>query len=220
VKTMTPFDWGAKRLLWVLAVIAMLLAAAGLPAQAQRISPSPAQHIAASEPVSGTMTPAAGIGTPGAVLSGKERNAAGVEQSGKAPAREGAAPGKTGTATPSAEPEESVLFEHEPPTRVRISILNATGAPDGAAKVAVLLGDYRRRHLEDKMGLKIELVNISTGDGRIPAPVAVYYRPGFLRAALLLARAIPGDTVVSAMRPQALKRAGVDVEVVVGQALP
>jgi len=119
-----------------------------------------------------------------------------------------------------AEINENLLYEHVPPTRVRLAIVNATGQANGAAKVAVLLSEYRRRPLEEKMGLKIDVVNISTGYERTQAPAVVYYRPGFLRAAMLLAQAIPGDTMVSAMRPQALKRAGMDVEVVVGEPLP
>jgi hypothetical protein len=205
---------------------------------AQRASRSAGRQIAANDSTSGTLVPGAGLGAPGAGLGGPGTGMApqGAD-AGNAPApgapgaalapKDGAAPGQgpagkegMGGDPTQSEINEKLLYEHVPPTRVRIAVVNATGKPDGAAKVAVLLSEYRRRPLEDKLGLKIDLVNISTGYDRTQAPAVVYYRPGFLRAALLLAQAIPGDTMVSAMRPQALKRAGMDVEVVVGEALP
>ena len=197
-----------------------VLASAPLHAQ-RRARATVAPQIAANEPGSALTAPGAAMApvAPPAPPSGEATPAA----PGTAAAAGPTAPSATAAPEggPSKEEEiEALLYEREPLTRVRIAILNATGNPAGAAKVAVLLGDYRRRPLEDKMGLKIELVNLSTSYQKTQAPAVVYYRQGFLRAALILARAIPGDTMVSAMRPEALKRAGVDVEVVVGEELP
>ena len=108
----------------------------------------------------------------------------------------------------------------EPPTRVRIAILNATGKPGGANKVALLLSEVKRRALEDQIGLQLEVVNLSTADSVRPGQSVLFYRPVFLRAALAMARAIPGEQLVQPMRPAGLKRAGVDVEIVVGEDLP
>lgn len=108
----------------------------------------------------------------------------------------------------------------EPPTLVRVAILNATGKPGGANKVAVLLGEYKRQALEDQIGMQIEVVNLSTADSVRAGRSVLFYRPEFLRAALAMAKAIPGDQFVEPMRPAGLKRAGVDVEIVVGQELP
>jgi hypothetical protein len=201
------------------ALILPVLASA--PLHAQQTRRPAAFRIAANEPGAALTSPGSALApdaAPGNTGAGtaSDAHAPGAAMAPKLPG----APG-----TPSAEPSkedltEALLYEREPLTRVRIAILNATGKPTGAAKVAVLLGDYRRRPLEDKMGLKIELVNISTSYQKTQAPAVVYYRPGFLRAALILARGIPGDTIVAAMRPEALKRAGVDVEVVVGEELP
>ena len=112
------------------------------------------------------------------------------------------------------------LLGPEPPTRVRVAILNATGKPGGANKVAVLLGEYKRQALEDQIGLQIEVVNLSTAETIRPGQSIVFYRPEFLRAALAMAKAIPGEQFVEPMRPAGMKRAGVDVEIVVGKELP
>lgn len=116
--------------------------------------------------------------------------------------------------------EEEAEGAGEPPTRVRIAILNATGKPGGANKIALLLSEVKRRALEDQIGLQIEVVNLSTAEGVRPGRSVLFYRPVFLRAALAMAQAIPGDQLVQPMRPAGLKRAGVDVEIVVGEELP
>jgi hypothetical protein len=136
----------------------------------------------------------------------------------------------TQAATPSVTPVEGApavsaddldsLLGPEPPTRVRVAILNATGKAGGANKVAVLLGEYKRQALEDQIGLQIEVVNLSATEIARPGQSILFYRPEFLRAALAMAKAIPGDQFVEPMRPASLKRAGVDVEIVVGKELP
>jgi hypothetical protein len=118
-------------------------------------------------------------------------------------------------------PEDSdSLLGPEAPTRVRVAILNATGKPGGANKVAVLLSEYKRRALEDQIGLQIEVVNLSSAESVRPGQSTLFYRPEFLRAALAMAKAIPGEQFVEPMRPAGMKRAGVDVEIVVGKELP
>ncbi|MFI5400811.1 MAG: LytR C-terminal domain-containing protein [SAR324 cluster bacterium] len=116
--------------------------------------------------------------------------------------------------------EAQLLFAPEPPTEVRVAILNATGKPSGANKVAVLLSEYKRRDIEDRIGMQLEVVNLSSAEAVRPGRSILFYRPEFLRAALAMARAIPGEQLVEPMRPAALKRAGVDVEIVVGAELP
>lgn len=116
--------------------------------------------------------------------------------------------------------EAQLLFGPEPPTEVRVAILNATGKPGGANKVAVLLSEMKRRDIEDRIGMQLEVVNLSSAEAVRPGRSILFYRPEFLRAALAMARAIPGEQFVEPMRPAALKRAGVDVEIVVGAELP
>jgi LytR cell envelope-related transcriptional attenuator len=145
-------------------------------------------------------------------------SAAGVTLPATLPAAVGAAPAAPAAAEP---PEEAdLLIAPEPPTRVRVAILNATGKPGGANKVAVLLSEYKRRAIEDQIGLQIEVVNLSSAESVRPGQTILFYRPEFLRAALAMAQAIPGEQFVEPMRPSGMKRAGVDVEIVVGEELP
>jgi len=134
-----------------------------------------------------------------------------------APASEAAVP-----APPTAAEleEEALLLGPEPPTQVRVAILNATGKPGGANKVAVLLSEYKRRAIEDQIGMQLEVVNLSSAESVRPGRSILFYRPEFLRAALAMAKAIPGEQFVQPMRPSDLRRAGVDVEIVVGAELP
>jgi hypothetical protein len=123
-------------------------------------------------------------------------------------------------ATTDLPDDSDSLLGPEAPTRVRVAILNATGKPGGANKVAVLLSEYKRRALEDQIGLQIEVVNLSSAESVRPGQSTLFYRPEFLRAALAMAKAIPGEQFVEPMRPAGMKRAGVDVEIVVGKELP
>jgi hypothetical protein len=214
------------------AALLALLLTSGTFVNAQDTSRRGLPQIAANDATPGAMgAPGSTLGAPGGGMGMPGGGAMGPagDQAPTAAGQPGAAMNPPGSAAAMAVPpegpsqaeiNEELIYEREPLTRVRIAIINASGQPNGAAKVAVLLNDYKRRPLEDKMGLQIEVVNISTGYERTQAPAVLYYRPGYLKAAMVLARAIPGDTMVSAMRPQALKRAGVDVEVVVGSALP
>src|SRR5208282_2482135 len=109
-------------------------------------------------------------------------------------ALEAAAP--TAPAPAEAQQEAQLLFAPVAPTRVRVAILNATGKPGGANKVAVLLSEFKRRALEDQIGLNIEVVNLSTAESVRPGESILFYRPEFLRAALAMAAAIPGQQFV------------------------
>jgi len=116
--------------------------------------------------------------------------------------------------------DDDALLPGQRLTRVRIAVLNATGKERGAYRVALMLDAARRRPLENRMGLMIDLVNISSSEGYSRADTVVFYKPGFLRPALILAQAIPGQTLVEAMRPESMTRTGVDVEVLINRALP
>jgi hypothetical protein len=103
---------------------------------------------------------------------------------------------------------------------LRLSILSGPAERERAARLAVLLEEYRRRELEEKIGLKLELLFVSTVNGSGTPRNVIYYRPGFLRAALFLAEAIPGRQTIQPMEPERLMKEGVDVEVWVGEQSP
>lgn len=107
-----------------------------------------------------------------------------------------------------------------PPTAVRVAILNASGVAVRGTQLALVLGEYRRRELEGLIGLKLELVNVSSTERKQLPESQVNYRPGFLRAALVIARAMPGDQRVRLMSGSSLKRLGIDIEILLGKEAP
>ena len=64
--------------------------------------------------------------------------------------------------------------------------------------------------------MKIELANVSRIRAKPAMGNVVFYRPQFLRAALLIAKAIPGEQSVRPMTPDRLQKSGIDVEIVLG----
>lgn len=105
------------------------------------------------------------------------------------------------------------------PTLARMAVVNASGTPTMGNQVALLLSDLRRLALERKMGMRLEVVNMSNTTERLPQTV-IYYRDGFLRAALTVAEQLPGDQSLAPMSPPQTQRAGIDVEIWLGKELP
>lgn len=105
------------------------------------------------------------------------------------------------------------------PTLVQVAIVNATSAPGLASQVSVLLTDVRRLALERQMGMRLEVVNASSTEERLTRTV-IYYREGFLRAALTIAEELPRDQRMEPMMPEQARRLGVDVEIWLGKELP
>ncbi|NIR99058.1 MAG: hypothetical protein GWO03_13810, partial [Gammaproteobacteria bacterium] len=109
-------------------------------------------------------------------------------------------------------------FPQPPPpaTAVRVAILDPAASLRNAGSIAMLLTEFRKRDLEAHIGMKVEVANISRIEARPTRPNVVFYRPGFLRAAALIAKVIPGDQSVRVMPPQRLEKSGVDVEIMLG----
>jgi len=194
------------------AVLAAIWVAFCAPAWGQAPPPAqpageatPAQPAMPEQPAAAPAQPAAGETTPA--------QPAMPEQPAMAPQGEAAraAPG---------EPVPNLELFKGPPTRVRVAIRDASGRNEAGTRIVVLLDQYQRRELERQIGLKLDVVN-SSAVGRTPLGRSViYYRPGFMRAALLIARAIPGNQIIEQMRPDSLHRIGVDVEIWVGKDTP
>jgi len=107
-----------------------------------------------------------------------------------------------------------------PSTAVRVAVLDAAPSLQRAGRIAVLLTQFRKRELEEHIGMKIELANVSSIPEQPALGNVVFYRPGYLRAAALLARDIPGEQSVRIMPPERMAVSGVDVEIVLGQIAP
>ena len=101
-----------------------------------------------------------------------------------------------------------------------MAVLNASGRAKGAALITFLLEEYRRKELETKIGKLISVVNQSRLMGKRLKNSIISYRPGNLRAALIMADVIPGKQTVIPMVPESTPKIGVDVEIRVGMELP
>lgn len=140
--------------------------------------------------------------------------AAGAQQSAPVPSGAGAA-----MPADYEEPRTYLAPWLSRPTLVQVAIVNATDHPGLASRVSVLLTDVRRLDLERQMGMRVEVVNASSTRERLPRTV-IYYREGFLRAALMIAEEMPRDQRMEPMTPEQAARVGVDVEIWLGKELP
>ncbi len=103
-----------------------------------------------------------------------------------------------------------------PSTRVRVAVMDSSPKMVRAGRVAVLLTRFRKRDLEATIGMKIDLVNVSSIFDKPVRKNIVTYRPGYMRAALLIAKAIPGEQSIAPLRPEIRKKDGVDIEILLG----
>lgn len=122
--------------------------------------------------------------------------------------------------TPYLPAKNAVLIPPSVPTRMRIAIFSKPDYQSLANRIFVLLGDLNRRVLEQRIGLKLSLVNISRSLDTPPIKNVIFYRPKFLRAALLLAETIPGEQIIRPMPTRKLKKSAADVEVWVSKEAP
>jgi hypothetical protein len=157
------------------------------------------------------------------------------EQPGTEPASESAAQQAEAPAMESKEAPEAAATAQEDkpwsenelsntyqphPTAVRVAVLDASGRSRGAGLIAFLLEEYRRKELERKIGKLITVVNQSRLMNIRLKNSIISYRPGNLRAALIMADVIPGKQYVVPIVPESTPKIGVDVEIRVGTELP
>lgn len=140
------------------------------------------------------------------------------------PASSATAPTLAALTEPSQGPVNLIAapFPQPPPpaTRVRVAILDSSPSLRRGSRIAVLLTRFRKRELEQHIGMKIEVANISSTPEQPAMGNVVFYRPAFLRAAALLAKAIPGQQAVRVMPPEMLASSGVDIEIFLGKNEP
>ena len=112
----------------------------------------------------------------------------------------------------------SAMLAYRPPLRLNLAVFNASPRVGTARRLAIMLEHQQRRSIEERLGLKLEILNISSvrEDLRLPR-TKIYFRPNFLKAALTFAEMIPGEQVVEPMPLSRLSRLGNDVEIYVGE---
>ncbi len=112
----------------------------------------------------------------------------------------------------------AALFAYQQPLQLNLSILNASPHVSSAQRLAILLERQQRRALEDRLGMKLEILNISSVREEVSLmKTKIYFRPNFLKAALALSELIPGEQVVEPMPLSRTNKMGTDVEIYVGE---
>lgn len=112
----------------------------------------------------------------------------------------------------------AALLMYQQPLQLNVSVLNASTRDQNAQRLAILLDRQQRQRLEEQIGMKLEVTNISSvREGMVLPQTKVYFRPNFLKAALALAEVIPGEQVVEQMPSSHKGRMGTDIEVYVGE---
>ena len=122
-------------------------------------------------------------------------------------------------------PEESVLLHpvfamlaYRQPIRLNVSVLNAARHVGGAQRLAILRERQQRRRIEQRVGMRLEVINISSVQEQMILPrTKIYYRPNMLKSAVTLADIIPGEQIVEPMPLNRGTKPTTDVEIYVGQ---
>ncbi|MBF0351700.1 MAG: LytR C-terminal domain-containing protein [SAR324 cluster bacterium] len=125
---------------------------------------------------------------------------------------------------PTGEPDKillhpvSAMMVYQRPSRLQVSILNASHQVNAAQRLAVFMERHQRRMLEDKIGMKLEVTNISSVREKFILPkTKIYYRPNYLDSALKMSEVIPGEQIIESMPLDRRGKLGIDVEIYVGE---
>jgi len=112
----------------------------------------------------------------------------------------------------------TAMLMYQQPLSLNVSVLNASVTANSAQRLAILLSRHQRRALEERVGMKLQLNNISSVEEQLILPkTKIYFRPNFFKAALTLAEIIPGEQVVEKMPASRMGKLGVDIEIYVGE---
>jgi hypothetical protein len=113
------------------------------------------------------------------------------------------------------QPVDEVLQQYHRPSIMQLSIINASNLTKRAYELSVYLGKEKRQDIEELLGIKLDIVNISNAKNDMHEQSTIYFRPNFLKAALFLATIIPGEQRLIPI-DSTRERLGVDIEVYLG----
>ncbi|MBU2509904.1 hypothetical protein KJ966_01135 [bacterium] len=114
------------------------------------------------------------------------------------------------------ESVEEILKHYRKPSMMQISILNASGYPKRAYNLSVYLGKLKKDFIEESLGMKMEIINISNAPTMNLKQSTIYFRSNFLKSALFLANLIKGDQKVIPIKVEE-EMQGVDIEIYLGR---
>lgn len=123
---------------------------------------------------------------------------------------------KTRRTTAEAQKAVSqILQQYHRPSIMQLSIINASGWQKRAYKLSVYLGKEKKKEIEESLGIKLDIVNISNAKNDRHNQSTIYFRNNFLKPALFLARLIPGEQKLVPISDKR-ERLGVDIEIYLG----
>lgn len=111
---------------------------------------------------------------------------------------------------------EEVIAQYRKPSIMQVAIYNASGYPKRAYALSVYLGKLKKEYIEESLGMKLEIVNISNARNMNQKNSSIYFRENYLKSALFLARLIKGDQRVVPIQAEDEKE-GVDLEIFLGR---
>ena len=110
------------------------------------------------------------------------------------------------------------MLAYRKPFRLNLAVLDASGKLGSAQRLAVVLEQQQRRRIEQRIGMRLEVVNISSVPGESNLRrTKIYYRPNMLKAAVILAEVIPGEQIVEQFPAIRGMNQTTDIEIYVGQ---
>lgn len=108
-----------------------------------------------------------------------------------------------------------ILQQYHRPSIMQLSIINASGWQKRAYKLSVFLGKEKKKEIEESLGIKLDIVNISNAKNDLHNQSTIYFRSNFLKPALFLAKMIPGEQKLVPISDKR-ERLGVDIEIYLG----
>ena len=111
---------------------------------------------------------------------------------------------------------DEIIKHYRRPSLMQISIINASGWTKRAYQLSVFLGKLKKKFIEENLGIKLNIVNISTAKDIVQAQSTIYYKENYLKSALFLANIIEGEQRLVPMNPDK-ERLGVDIEIFLGK---
>lgn len=111
---------------------------------------------------------------------------------------------------------DEILKHFRRPSIMQISIINASGWAKRAYKLSIFLGKLKKKQIEESLGIKMDIINISTAKNDLHPRSTLYYRQNFLKHTLFLADLIHGEQVIIQMNKQK-ERQGIDIEIFLGK---
>ena len=112
----------------------------------------------------------------------------------------------------------TALMSYRHLDQLNVVVLNASPNIGAAQSFAVMLDRKQKRTIEKRMGMKLNIVNISSVREQTILPkTKIYFHANLLKAALILAEVLPGEQVLEPVPDSRKSKLATDVEIYVGK---